>query len=91
MITWFDNFSILLRRDQHVQLVYTCNLYNHACIANPDAGADAEDLKIAADQTDGYQSCPSEMRDCMRTIQRDAVGSLLAEIIIASSRAISNP
>ena len=22
IITWFDNFSILLRRDQHVQLVY---------------------------------------------------------------------
>ncbi|MDA7792399.1 RNA chaperone Hfq [bacterium] len=22
VITWFDNFSILLRRDQHVQLVY---------------------------------------------------------------------
>ena len=22
MITWFDNFSILLKRDQHVQLVY---------------------------------------------------------------------
>ncbi len=21
-ITWFDNFSILLKRDQHVQLVY---------------------------------------------------------------------
>lgn len=22
MITWFDNFSMLLRRDNHVQLVY---------------------------------------------------------------------
>ena len=22
IITWFDNFSILLKRDQHVQLVY---------------------------------------------------------------------
>ena len=22
IVTWFDNFSILLRRDQHVQLVY---------------------------------------------------------------------
>ena len=22
VITWFDNFSILLKRDQHVQLVY---------------------------------------------------------------------
>ena len=23
IVTWFDNFSILLKRDQHVQLVYT--------------------------------------------------------------------
>lgn len=22
IVTWFDNFSILLKRDQHVQLVY---------------------------------------------------------------------
>ena len=22
IITWFDNFSILLRRDSHVQLIY---------------------------------------------------------------------
>jgi len=22
MVTWFDNFSLLLRRDEHVQLVY---------------------------------------------------------------------
>ena len=22
IITWFDNFSVLLKRDQHVQLVY---------------------------------------------------------------------
>ena len=22
IITWFDNFSILLKRDQHIQLVY---------------------------------------------------------------------
>ena len=22
MITWFDNFSLLLKRDQHIQLVY---------------------------------------------------------------------
>ncbi|MGB0844234.1 MAG: RNA chaperone Hfq [Alphaproteobacteria bacterium] len=22
MVTWFDNYSILLRRDQHAQLVY---------------------------------------------------------------------
>ena len=39
IITWFDNFSILLKRDQHVQLVYkhaistimpggTINLFN---------------------------------------------------------------
>jgi len=22
IITWFDNFSLLLKRDQHIQLVY---------------------------------------------------------------------
>ena len=39
MITWFDNFSILLKRDQHVQCLQACHLDDYADDRHPAAGS----------------------------------------------------
>ena len=38
IITWFDNFSILLKRDHHVQLVYKHAISTVVPARNPRAG-----------------------------------------------------
>ena len=51
MITWFDNFSILLKRDQHVQLVY-----KHAISTiMPMTAIQLQDLDDDAEAPDGDQ------------------------------------
>ncbi len=52
IVTWFDNFSVLLRRDSHVQLVYKHAIstimpsgpldLNDSSNVDNDAGADAD-------------------------------------------------
>jgi len=47
IVTWFDNFSVLLRRDGHTQLVYkhaisTVMPSTPVQLFEPDADADAE-------------------------------------------------
>jgi host factor-I protein len=45
IITWFDNFSVLLRRDGHAQLIY-----KHAIsTVMPSHGVDLSDLEHGAD------------------------------------------
>ena len=51
MITWFDNFTILLKRDQHVQLVY-----KHAISTiMPMTTIQLQDLDDDAEAPDGDQ------------------------------------
>ena len=51
VITWFDNFSILLKRDQHVQLVY-----KHAISTiMPMTAIQLQDLDDDAEAPDGDQ------------------------------------
>jgi len=46
IISWFDNFCVLLRRDGHSQLVYKhaiSTVTAHALNLGPEAGEEAED------------------------------------------------
>jgi len=55
IITWFDNFSVLLRRDGHTQLVYkhaisTVMPTNPINLFDPTRGSDAQDdVDVAGD------------------------------------------
>lgn len=47
IITWFDNFSMLLRRDGHTQLVYK-HAVSTIMPATPVSGFDDEETEIEA-------------------------------------------
>lgn len=53
VVTWFDNFSLLLRRDSHVQLVY-----KHAISTIMPSGPLS--LYDGDDADDGVTSSPAE-------------------------------
>ncbi|MFN7633960.1 MAG: RNA chaperone Hfq [Acetobacteraceae bacterium] len=69
IITWFDNFSVLLRRDGHTQLVY-----KHA-ISTVMPGAPIQLFDAAAAGTPAGTSAP--LRETTMTLRRevDPVGS----------------
>jgi host factor-I protein len=69
IITWFDNFSVLLRRDGHTQLVY-----KHA-ISTVMPGAPIQLFDAAAAGSSATASAPA--RETTMTLRRevDPVGS----------------
>ncbi len=73
IITWFDNFSVLLRRDGHTQLVY-----KHAIsTVMPGAPIQLFDAAAAAAGQGASQGAPAgaapqrEVRETTMTLQRE--------------------
>jgi host factor-I protein len=63
IITWFDNFSILLRRDGQAQLIY-----KHAIsTVMPNQAVDVEDIKKHLNADEGNKNKSKQLQDIFLT------------------------